>query len=808
MTHSDLEQSILEHVGAAGYKPVKPRVIAKNLGLCDDAARNLKKAVKRLVRQGKLAYGQNHLVGLPAASDLKTTSNTTSNTASGANSNRVTGVFRRRQAGYGFVRPSHARPSDGRSQDIYVATKNARDASSGDVVLVRLHKQRPHQRERPGPSGEIIEIIERETHRFVGTYFERAGLALVQIDGEVFSRAILVGDPTASDAQINDKVVIEMVRFPSHVHDGEAVVIDVLGPRGDPGVDTMTIIHEFNLPGEFDEEVLDAARQQAETFDESIPEDRLDLTGETVITIDPADARDFDDAISLTKTAAGHWLLGVHIADVSHFVQPRTPLDQDARDRATSVYLPDQVIPMLPEIISNNLASLQPDRQRYTLTAQIEFTDSGTRVATDVHVAAIKSARRFTYEEVDQYLADRSAWRKKIKPEVHSLLGNMHSLAMILRRLRRERGSLELTMPELKIDLDKQGRVAGAHVVENTISHQIIEEFMLSANEAVAERLAEVPLLFLRRVHGAPDPRKLKALTEFVAELGFKTESLESRFAIQALLAQVKGQPQEHAVNYAVLRAMQKAVYSPEEEGHYALASECYCHFTSPIRRYPDLTVHRLIKALVAGHSPQQEIDRLFALGEHCSQREQRAEQAERDLIRLKVLSYFAERIGETMEGVVTGVQEFGLFIQGREIPAEGFVHVSALSDDYYRYDAASHTLSGHKTGNRFRLGDAVRVAIAHVDLDRRKLEFRMLGRLLKSAAQAESHKGKKPHTPRKKPIKTKKVKAKKVKARTAKASKTKKTKTRKATKKTPRKKTSRAPAKKPAKKRTKKRKR
>jgi ribonuclease R len=383
---------------------------------------------------------------------------------------------------------------------------------------------------------------------------------------------------------------------------------------------------------------------------------------------------------------------------------------------------------MLPEVISNNLASLQPDRVRYTKSAVIEYTAEGIRVGADFFAGAIRSARRFTYEEVDEYLASPERWRSKLSPEVHSLLGRMHTLAMILRKRRMKRGSLELSLTEIKIDLDRGGEVTGAHVVENTESHQIIEEFMLAANEAVAEHLHAADLAFLRRVHAAPDPRKLKALTEFVTELGYDVESLESRFELQKLLNHVKGRPEEHAVNYAALRSLQRAEYSPVVEGHYALASDCYCHFTSPIRRYPDLTVHRLLEGLFSKKKPRSDGDELVALGEHCSERERRAEAAERALVKVKLLNYLADRIGEQMDAVITGVQNFGLFAQGLKLPAEGFIHVTSLSDDYYRFDAATHSLTGHRQGNAFRLGDRIRVAVARVDVDRRELDFRVVG--------------------------------------------------------------------------------
>jgi ribonuclease R len=312
---------------------------------------------------------------------------------------------------------------------------------------------------------------------------------------------------------------------------------------------------------------------------------------------------------------------------------------------------------------------------------------------------------------------------------VWNLLANMHELAMILRARRLEKGSIELTLPEVKIDLDKRGDVVGAHLVKNTESHQIIEEFMLAANESVARLLSSAGLNFLRRVHEPPELRKLQALTTFVRELGIECDSLESRFEIKRVIAAVANQPEAHAVNYAVLRSMQKAVYAPSDEGHFALAKENYCHFTSPIRRYPDLTVHRMIETLARGKKAVDDLDRMVVLGDHCSDREQRAEAAERELKKVKLLTYLSKRIGETMEAVITGVEDFGLFAQGVELPADGLIHVNTLDDDHYRFDSATHSLAGYRSGNRYRLGDLVRVEIAHVDIDRRQLDLRLVKR-------------------------------------------------------------------------------
>ena len=760
----NLEESILQLVNSSNYRPIKPRIIAQRLGLSKEQAVEVRRTVKKLVRHGQLRFSTNHLV-MPAVATATVAPKTrekdsrgltapgtaskksSAGSASRRGGNRVLGTFQRTQKGFGFVRVSRETASKRDPQaeppkDIYIPADRTADAATGDVVLVELGRS---HRAEIGPRGAIVEVVERQTHEFVGTYFESGGAAYVRIDGTLFARPISVGDPGAKNAQPDDKVVVEMLRFPSPLSDGEGVIQEVLGPRGKPGVDTMSIIREFNLPDGFADDAVEEANRQADAFDESVGK-RKDFTGETIVTIDPVDARDFDDAISLERLENGHWRLGVHIADVSHFVRPKTPLDREARDRATSVYLPDRVLPMLPEVISNGLASLQPDKVRYTKSAIMEFTDEGLRVSTQLYSAAIRSSKRLTYEQVDEFLevlradgakpqapsktpTSPSTVRRKLGGKVCGLLERMYSLAMTLRRRRLANGALELTMPEVKVELDRQGRVAGAHVVENTESHQIIEEFMLAANEAVAETIYEHGLHFLRRVHQSPSPQKLDALTEFVRELGYQTESLQSRFSLQKLLDASASRPERHAVHFAVLRSMQRAIYSPMEEGHYALASDCYCHFTSPIRRYPDLTIHRLVDAILTRAKPRDDYDELVVLGRHCSDREQRAEAAERDLTKLKLLAYLSTRVGEEMEAVVTGVESYGLFVQGIELPAEGLIRVETLRDDRYFFDRASRTLTGHRAGNRYRLGDLLRVTVARVDMERREIDFQVVER-------------------------------------------------------------------------------
>jgi ribonuclease R len=706
-------QKILEVLRRPGYQPVGGAELARQLNVTKKHRQEFSDALETLLESGQVVRGKQGLLRLPASRGL------------------LQGTIKKTAGGAGFLiaRKLPGAPSEtGARNDVFIAPNDLGDAHTGDEVLVQLHS-RP-ARDDGRLRGRVVEIVQRATRTFVGTYFERDGQGWVQVDGSNLGEPVFVGDPGAKGAREGDKIVFEMVRFPSHIRGGEGVVTHVLGPRGKAGVDTLTIIHEFGLPEEFSEAVLEESRTQAEQFDEDRLDGRCDLTAETIVTIDPVDARDFDDAISLSQSDDGHWHLGVHIADVAHFVRPGSALDDEAYRRGTSVYLPDRVLPMLPELISNSLASLQQGKVRYTKSVLIEFTDEGLPVDTRFENSAIRVTKRFAYEEVMPIINEPERFKTKISAKVRQLLDRMYKLAMRLRSRRFALGALELSMPEVKIDFDRQGRVSGAHVVPHDPSHQIIEEFMLAANMAVATALGERGIPFLRRVHPDPDELKLRAFAEFVTSLGFPLKRYQSRPDLQRLLDLVRNAPHVHAVNYALLRSLKQAAYSPEELGHYALAAENYCHFTSPIRRYPDLTVHRLIDRLVTGNrdkAPTGEVE-LAAQAEHCSRTERRAEQAERELVKIKLLTYMATRIGDEFEAIITGVQDFGFFCQAIEIPAEGLVHVTTLDDDFYDFDATVHQLVGRRSARQYRLGARVKVVVAHVDVDRRQLDFRLVG--------------------------------------------------------------------------------
>lgn len=756
MNSEPIIRRVLALVYSEDYKPCKPRIIHQKLKLADDEYKLVRKAVKQLVLEGKVVFGANHLVFRPNTlaapnkppkkktdaslapidsaqpdESMGTPDNidgyddapspSTRTKSARAQRNEIVGTFRMAPAGgFGFVRVPPAAdvpPSD----DIFIPPPSTRGAMDGDTVSVKIV-----QRGKDGKiEGAVEKIIARSRRLFVGTFQSIENKAYVWLDGAKLEHPVSVGDIRGLPLNDNDKVTVEMVRFPDAFHPGEAVVLKVLGSSKNPAVDTLAIMYQFNLPEEFPEAVLEDARKQSDAFDEDvIPPGRSDLTNVPTLTIDPVDARDFDDAISLAKNEKGNWELQVHIADVSHFVPVGSALDDEAYKRATSVYLPDRVIPMIPETISNHLASLQPERKRLAKTVFMEYTPDGTLVYHHVFNSVIRNQHRFNYEQIDQYLENREPWREKLKPEIFSLVGDMHELAMLLRSLRNQKGAIELTLPEVKIDLDRNGKVRGAHLVQHTESHQMIEEFMLAANQAVASWLDSLELPFLRRAHAPPNRIKMRRLNEFVRALGIDAENMEDRYEIQRVVQSVKGKPTEYAVNYAILKSMSKAVYQCSFERHYALDMSHYCHFTSPIRRYPDLVVHRIVQKLLDKVPAKENEQVLEQLGQHCSDAEQNAEFAERELTRVKLLHFLSKKQGELLSGVVAGVKPNGLTVRAIEVPVDGFIPVQGLPNDRYRFDRETHTLEGFRSGNRFRLGDELIVRIEKVDIARRNLTF------------------------------------------------------------------------------------
>lgn len=766
---SELVDQVLRLVNAPEYRPIKAKQIAQALGLAIDDYREIKRVVKALVHRGQLRYGPNHLVlppELPWKSiiapevsgagpdlallhhDAELAGGTPRPSAvaprkiTSRKDKVVRGTFRAAMAGFGFVRPGDAVTAADTAEDLFIPPGATGGALDGDTVEARLRPRADRRGEEP--EGYIDKILQRGRRQFTGTVESREGVAWVHLDGVPWNHPVRVGDVRGLPVESDDKVVVEMVHYPENRDDvGEGVILEVLGKTNNPAIDTLTIMRQYALPEAFPEEVLREARAQADAYDAAaIPEGRRDLTSLLTITIDPVDARDFDDAISLEKKP-GFWTLWVHIADVTAFVPEGGALDLEAQRRATSVYLPDRVVPMIPELISNHLASLQPEQPRLSKTVEIEMTDDGVITSTEVYNSVIRSDRRFHYEQIDEFLEAPDAQREPWGEPVCDLLLRMHTLAMEMRRRRFRRGSLTMDLPEVKIDLDKGGKVKGAHLVAYTESHQIIEEFMLAANQAVATWLDDLKLQFLHRIHPAPDRRKLRQLEQFCTDLRLPVQQVQSRQDIQRVLDLATGTPLENAVQFAVLKSMNKAIYGPYREGHYALDMEHYCHFTSPIRRYPDLTVHRLVQNLIDHKStPDEAFPVLLRLGFLCSDQERNAASAERELVQLKLLHFMKKKIGETMRVIVNRVFPDGLFARGIELPVDGYIPLESLPSDSYRFERRGQMLTGFKSGNEFRLGDELSVRVAKVDLRERQLVFDLLKNLSFGRTLSWNHPG------------------------------------------------------------------
>jgi ribonuclease R len=577
--------------------------------------------------------------------------------------------------------------------------------------------------------GRVVEILKRGRNRFVGELRRQFDRWFVVPDGQTLHGPIFVPDAPAKRARPGDQVVVEITQFPSERSEARGVVVKVLGRRGEPGVDTLSIIEQYQLPIEFSDRALREVSEGAAAYDpESAARGREDLRGLTIITIDPDDAKDFDDAISITETKNGTMELGVHIADVSSFVPEDSALDEEVRERSTSVYLSGTVIPMLPETLSNSLCSLQEGEPRLTKSVFITYDRSGRVRGARFCNSVIRSTKRLTYREA-QAILDGKVGRTGAK--VRSLMTRMDALARAIQRRRRGEGMLTLDLPEAELVFDDDGEVVDVEPADTSFSHTIIEMFMVEANEAVARLLHKHRVPFLRRIHDAPDADSSDALERFLRVFGYRFKGFRDRQKVQALLDESSGRPDAFAIHLALLRSMERAEYSPLPIGHYALASDHYCHFTSPIRRYPDLTVHRLLDRYLSGklkNALQQgaiaSAEQLHELGGHCSSNERRAEAAERELKLLLILRLLGRRLGEALPGIITGVANVGLFVQLESYLVDGLVRLEDLGDDWWEVESAEGSIIGQRSGRAFRIGDRLSVILSQIDLPNRQLQL------------------------------------------------------------------------------------
>jgi len=565
------KERIIKFLKHPDYTPLKLAQLAKALGVGSDVYPQFKSAFGQLRQAGRVVIGAGNLVSLPPLSG------------------RIIGTFRANPKGFGFVTPLEP-TSHG---DLFIPPDETAGAMTGDIVAAKVLKKGTRAG-RMRFKGRIVDILERAQNRFVGTLLKLPDGWVVRPDGAGFTEPISVDDVTAKNAGEKDKVVVEILSYPTEKYLARGVIIEVLGRAGRYDSEIASIIRQYHLPGEFDSACIKQAQRAAAEFNTGHLRNREDITEKVIITIDPPDAKDFDDAISLEKDTNANWVLGVHIADVSHFVPAGSALDEEAKTRGNSVYLPGKTIPMLPETLSNGICSLQPGQKRLVKSVYLTYDASGNILSRRFAGSVMSSTQRLTYRQVDSALKGRT---KTVKPRVAELLKNMEILSRSIAKRRVKNGMLRLDLPETELIMDKTGRVVDARPADNSYPHTMIEMFMVEANEAVASLLDRLNVPFMRRIHPEPDSLSMKKLSQLVRALGFSMPRTPDRTSIQNLLAAVAGTDCSLAINLTVLRSFEKAQYAPLHIGHFALASTHYCHFTSPIRRYADLLVHRLLES-------------------------------------------------------------------------------------------------------------------------------------------------------------------------------------------------------------------
>ena len=702
------KKQILKLLTHRDYRPVKLTALAKSLGVSNDDYPEFKLAFEQMRKMRRVIIGARNLVSLPGVGG------------------RVIGTFRANPKGFGFITPIEP----GSAGDLFVPPDAVAGAMTGDTVAAKVSKKG----QRQGTTryiAEITEILERSENHFVGTLSKNNSGYFVIPDGKSFTEPIEVDDITAKGARPNDKVVVEIISYPKPGLHARGVITEVLGRAGRYETEIKATIKQFHLPEEFKSECQNQAAKTASAFSGD-SEGREDICSETIITIDPADAKDFDDAISLTKHADGTCTLGVHIADVANFIKADSPLDLEAKDRGNSVYLPGKVIPMLPEVLSNGICSLQPGQKRFTKTAYITY-DSAANIRNQSFAnSIICSTARLTYIQADKALKGKTA---DLPPTVVQLLRDMEQLAKKIETRRRKNGMLQLGLRETELITDKAGQVIDAVPAENSYPHTIIEMFMVEANEAVAAALDKAAVSFMRRIHPDPESLSIKKLARIMKICGYDIPKTLDRFAIQNLLAAVKDTPAEFAVNIYVLRSLQKAEYSPLNIGHFALASKHYCHFTSPIRRYADLLIHRLLQLHIQGRLNSSSSDQaeLVEIGKHITFTEQRAEKAEIDLKTVMLLQMLKNKIGSQLETVVSGLAGFGIFVQCQKFGVEGMIEFDQLGPDEWQFNEKAQVVIGTASGKTVHLGQPMTVRIVSVNIPARQLNLAPVELLVKS---------------------------------------------------------------------------
>ncbi|MGD2175684.1 MAG: ribonuclease R, partial [Candidatus Brocadiaceae bacterium] len=625
-------------------------------------------------------------------------------------------------------------------EDVYVAEEDMGEAMHGDLVAVEVHHKRGRGRRgrrRLGPAGRVIKVIERRNERVIGAFVPGKKFGRVVPDNPGLFRDIYVAREDWCGAAEGDQVLVEVTAPPTLHRNPEGEIREVLGKVGAPGVDVQSVILEFGLPREFPAEVLRAARELPDAPPEAEMRRRRDFRQHVTVTIDPEDAKDYDDALSFHRDEkTGHRVVLVHIADISSHVSPESVLDLEARERGTSVYLANDVVPMFPPEQSRDTLSVVEGKDRLAKTVAIEFDDDARMVDFAIHHSVVNVDRRMTYTEVQEVLDALEAQEpaaeaamEKLPEEIWELIRELDALAGELRSRRQRVGSIDLDVPEYRVSVGEDGRVVSVSQIVRDRSHGLVEEFMLSANRAVARFMDDNKLPALYRIHEAPPEEDLAEFADFVETVLGRKVDVRDRKALQRLLREVAGTHLAEAVNMQLLRAMTRAMYAPRVKPHYALHFDRYCHFTSPVRRYPDLVVHQVLDAHIrdgvqAGRLRAQWGTKLGRIASHCNEMQERADEAEREIVKIKLLRYLEDHRDEVFEGVVTGVLEMGMFVRLEDYSVEGLVKVKDIRDDFYKLDERQHALIGTRNGRTFRLGQPVKVVIKGIDTALRQLDL------------------------------------------------------------------------------------
>ena len=703
-------EDILDFMRETAYKPMTYQELEKHFRISNaQDFKDFLKLLNELENEGQILRTRTERYGVPERMNL------------------IRGKLQAHAKGFGFLIPDEKE-----HPDVYIHANDMGGAMNGDIILVRITTKSAAGGKL---EGEVVRVVSRANTQMVGLFQPHDGYAFVIPDDKRVIRDIFIPKHAFNGAMEGHKVVVKIVTYPEGRAAAEGEVIEILGHKNDPGVDIISIIRKHQLPEVFPEEVMEEASSVPEVIDESDLKGRRDLRGKRIVTIDGEDAKDLDDAVNVERLENGNYVLGVHIADVSYYVREGSPLDREAYNRGCSVYLVDRVIPMLPHRLSNGICSLNPQVDRLTMSCEMEFNEEGNVVRHDIFTSVIKTSERMTYTNVRKLLSGEA--EPELIEKYEYLLDDfklMEELAMKLRNRRMNRGAIDFDFQESKILVDENGKPTDIIKRERSIAEQIIEEFMLAANETVAEHFHWMKVPFLYRIHEDPDSEKLMHLMEFITNFGYvvkgKGNTIHPR-ALQSLLEEIKGTKEETVISTVMLRSMKQAKYDAQSTGHFGLAAEFYSHFTSPIRRYPDLIIHRVIReVLEQGQMSDKRheylSERMVDIAKQSSERERASVDAERETEALKKAEFMLDKVGEEFEGLISSVTNFGIFIE-LDNTVEGLIRLSDMHDDYYHYHEAQHALIGERTSKMYRLGDEVKVRVARVSTEEHTIDFELV---------------------------------------------------------------------------------